>query len=185
MNYIFHFEQTPNTRAVKFVANKAFTDQTAQFESSQDAIFSPLASKIFGFPWAEAVYIAPEFVTVTKQDWVSWEVLAEPLCEMISEHLNSGLPALSDKKTSDALSENDSDDSKEVRLIKHILNTEIRPAVAFDGGDIVFQKYEDYVVYVALKGSCSGCQSSVITLKEGVESRLRNALPEIQGVVAV
>jgi len=175
------FELTPNPQTMRFSATKALSSETADFKKATEAFRSPLAKKIFGFPWCEGVYIGHDFVTVTKQDWVDWEVLAEPLAGLIAEHLESGEVVLHPLQETEAKT----DDSPAVQLIKKILNEEIRPAVALDGGDIVFHKYENQVVYLYMQGSCSGCPSSTITLKEGIETRLKNALPEIREVVSM
>lgn len=179
------YEATPNPQSLKFFVTSTIASEVMNFASAQDTARSPLARKIFGFPWAAGVYIGPNFVTVTKQEWVDWDVLAEPLSDLIKEHLQRGegvlLPAL---EASDDTSD-DSNDSPVVRHIKQILREEIRPAVAMDGGDIVFDKYEEGRVFLHMQGACSGCPSSAYTLKEGIETRLREAIPEIQEVVSI
>jgi Fe-S cluster biogenesis protein NfuA len=143
-----------------------------------------LARKLFGFPWLSAVMIGPDFVTITKQDWVGWDVLADPLSDLIREHRDSGEAFLLNADTTSTVSAHDDDpnDSDLVKNIKSILNTEIRPAVQMDGGDIVYQRFDDGIVYLVLKGSCAGCPSSVMTLKQGIENRLRELFPQIRGV---
>lgn len=168
---------------MKFIIDRMITDTSVHFDDPLKAERSPLAAKIFGFPWAAAVFIGPNFVTITKQEWVEWEILAEPLSHIIAEHVENGEAILLPEST--ATSEDDANDSPVVRQIKHLLNTEIRPAVAMDGGDIVFHKYEDQVVYLYMQGACSGCPSSTLTLKAGIESRLRDAIPEIKEVVSL
>lgn len=180
-DYSVFYEATPNPQSMKFVVTETIAKETLQFAAATDAARSPLAQKIFGFPWAAGVYIGTNFVTVTKQDWVDWDILAEPLAGLIKEHLESGAPVLLD-----AVEESDdSNDSSIVRQIKQILRDEIRPAVAQDGGDIVFDRFEDGRVYLHMQGACSGCPSSALTLKEGIETRLKQAMPEIQEVVSV
>lgn len=177
------FEQTPNPQTLKFTVGHSISTQSAEFKSARDTVRSPLAKKIFGFPWCGGVFIGSDFITVTKQDWVDWDVLAEPLAGLIAEHIERSEPVLiaEAQTTEDTIS----NDTPVVREIKKILNEEIRPAVALDGGDIVFHKYEQNVVYLFMQGACSGCPSSTFTLKEGIEARLRNAIPEIKEVVAV
>lgn len=175
------FETTPNPQTLRFSVGQALTSQPAEFKTARDAVRSPLAKKIFGFPWCDGVFIGTDFVTVTKQDWVDWDVLAEPLASLIGEHLERGEAVMLETE----VAESAGDDSPVVREIKKILNEEIRPAVALDGGDIVFHKYEDHVVYLYMQGACSGCPSSSFTLKQGIEVRLRNAIPEIQSVIAM
>ncbi|MBX3022625.1 MAG: NifU family protein [Bdellovibrionales bacterium] len=180
------YEATPNPHSMKFVITKVIADQPVNFANTTEAIRSPLALKIFGFPWAAGVYIGANFVTITKQEWVDWDILADPLSELIKEHLLRGEPVLLagvEPVTTDE--EDDSDDSPIVRQIKQILRDEIRPAVAMDGGDITFDRYEDGRVYLHMQGACAGCPSSTYTLKEGIETRMKELIPEIQEVVSV
>ncbi|MDX9731909.1 MAG: NifU family protein [Bdellovibrionales bacterium] len=200
------FEATPNPQTFRFsVESKdstgeiVLTDRPVEFKSATEAQFSPLAKKLFGFPWAAGVYIGRDFITVTKQDWVDWDIIAEPLAGLIEEHLESGAPILTPppaasasngtnngaKAQSGDSNQPQADDTDAVRLIKTVLNNEIRPMVAQDGGDITFAKYENGVVYIHMQGSCAGCPSSTMTLKMGIEVRLKEALPEIVEVVAV
>ncbi|MCB0407717.1 MAG: NifU family protein [Bdellovibrionales bacterium] len=176
-----YYEATPNPESMKFVITEHITDNSIQFSSASETQNSPLASKLFGFPWTAGVFIGPNFVTVTKQDWVDWETLAAPLSDLIKEHVESGLPVLVNTEQA----EENSNDSEIVKQIKQILNREIRPAVAMDGGDIVFNKYENGILYLYMQGACSGCPSSMITLKQGIEVRLQELFPEIQEVVAL
>jgi Fe-S cluster biogenesis protein NfuA len=176
------YEATPNPQSLKFLVTAQVASEAVNFTAAAEAARSPLARKIFGFPWAAGVYIGPNFVTVTKQDWVDWDILAEPLSELIKEHLERGEPVL---LASVEPEEDVSNDSPIVRQIKEILRQEIRPAVAMDGGDIIFEKYENGRLYLHMQGACSGCPSSAYTLKEGIETRMREAIPEIQEVVAL
>jgi Fe-S cluster biogenesis protein NfuA len=177
-----YYEATPNPQSLKFVATAAIAREAVNFAALAETVRSPLAKKIFGFPWAAGVFNGPDFVTVTKQDWVDWDVLAEPLAGLIQEHLQSGQPVLFEA-LKDSNSEDASGDSETVRLIKQILREEIRPAVAMDGGDIVFEKFENGKVYLQMQGACSGCPSSAMTLKDGIESRLKAAVPDVVEVV--
>lgn len=175
-------EATPNPATMKFKFPFQITDSGFECPNALETDRSPLASKIFGFPWASSVFIGNDFVSVTKQDWVDWSYLAEPLAGLIQEHVESGQPIVVEFT---AKNEDDENDHPVVRQIKSIINTEIRPVVALDGGDIVFSHYEDQVVYLHMKGSCAGCPSSTATLKEGIEVRLKEALPEIREVVSI
>lgn len=175
-------ESTPNPQTYMFKINQNIADQNIQFNEAAEAAKSPLATKLFGFPWTEAVYIGEDFVSLTKQEWVDWAILTEPLCGLIKEHIEKKEPVLLGNTAEDDIDEND---SEEVKLIKQVINKEIRPQVALDGGDIVFHKYENNIVYIYMQGACSGCPSSSITLKQGIEVRLQNALPEIKEVVAL
>jgi Fe-S cluster biogenesis protein NfuA len=182
--YQVFYEATPNPQSLKFTVTANIAQESVQFSSAVETGRSPLARKIFGFPWAAGVFIGPNFVTVTKQDWVDWQVLAEPLAGLIKEHLDRGEPVLI-VAGAGATESDDANDTESVRLIKQILRDEIRPAVAMDGGDIVFQKFEEGRVYLHMHGACSGCPSSTLTLKEGIETRLKEAVPDVIEVVAV
>ena len=175
---------TPNPQTLRFVTNQALTEQPTEFKKAADAVAAPLARKLFGFPWTESVYIGRDFVAVTKQDWVDWETLAEPLAGLIQEHLERGEVVMQPRSVTTTAS-TESSDSADVQKIKAILDNEIRPAVALDGGDIVFHKFEDGVVHLFMQGACSGCPSSTMTLKQGIEARLMNEIPSIREVVSV
>ena len=183
------YESTPNPQSMKFVYTQQIANESAQFQSQADAARSPLAQKLFGFPWAKEVFVGPYFVTITKQEWVDWEMIADPLANLLKEHIENEEPVFIELQTASPAESSthdiSDDDSPMVQKIRHVLNTEVRPAVAMDGGDIVFQDYKDGVVYLNMLGACSGCPSSTMTLKQGVESRLRAVVPEIKEVVQV
>lgn len=176
------FEATPNPSTLKFLLQHRVTDDAFDCPTPQDAERSPLAAKIFGFPWTSSVFVGQDFITVTKQDWVDWEILAEPLTGMIQEHIDKGEPVVIELQK---LDEESSTDSPIVKDIKKLLNAEIRPVVALDGGDILFNKYENNILYIHMRGACAGCPSSTATLKQGIEVRMREAFPEIIEVVAI
>ena len=182
-------EPTPNPQSMKFVVHQnsapaSLTQEPVAFVDSNESKGSPLAEKLFGFPWMAGVFIGENFVTITKQDWVDWDVLVEPLRALLEEHLNEGLPVLGAGPTASDSNTPDVADPT-VRKIVEFIESEVRPAVAMDGGDILFHKYEDQIVYLRMKGSCSGCPSSTATLRIGIESRLKEFIPEIKEVVAV
>lgn len=179
------YESTPNPQSMKFVVTEMITtNESLDCQDSISAMRSPLAQKLFGFPWAESVFIGPNFVTVTKQDWVDWDIIADPLSHLIKEHIESGSPVLLPNQ--EHINQVDETaDSDVVKKIKFILNNEVRPAVAMDGGDIVFQRFEEGIVYVYMQGACAGCPSSTITLKQGIEARLCEAIAEVKGVEQV
>lgn len=183
------YESTPNPQSMKFVYTQQIANESAQFQSQADAARSPLAQKLFGFPWAKEVFVGPYFVTITKQEWVDWEMIADPLANLLKEHVENEEPVFIELQTAGPAESSThdikEDDSPMVQKIKHVLNTEVRPAVAMDGGDIVFQDYKDGIVYLNMLGACSGCPSSTMTLKQGVESRLKAVVPEIKEVVQV
>lgn len=176
------FEATPNPSTMKFNFHQKISDIALDVPNVEIAERSPLAAKVFGFPWTSAVFIGEDFVTVTKQDWVEWDVLASPLAGLLGEHIESGQPVMIDLVAANDESEND---SPIVKQIKRILQTEIKPVVALDGGDIVFAKYENNILYIHMRGACAGCPSSQATLKDGIEVRFKQLLPEIKEVVSV
>jgi Fe-S cluster biogenesis protein NfuA len=177
-------EFTPNPNTLKYSVNCTLIDRGAvNFSSKADAEKrSPLASKLLDLPGISGVMLGKNFVTVTKTDDGDWDAVHQLSSTLIQEHLEHGQPVMFDGVSSDTHKGGDSEIEKR---ICDILDQEIRPAVAMDGGDIVFEKYEAGVVYLYLQGSCAGCPSSTITLKMGIEARLRDAIPEIQEVVSV
>lgn len=176
--YKVEYTETPNPQAYKFSWGEKITDTSMEYPDSQAAQASPLASKIFGFPWAQSVFIGTDFITVEKQDWVTWEVLAAPLAHLIEEHLALGEPIILSQQADVVGGET----SELVDRIKWVLENEIRPAVAVDGGDVQFLSYQQGYLKIAMKGACAGCPSSQITLKEGIEAHLKDIFPEIVSV---
>lgn len=178
------YESTPNPQTMKYHMGCQISEENFHFSTPMEAERSPLARKIFGFPWAAGVFIGNDFVTITKQDWVDWEVIAEPLAGLLAEHLDHDFPIIVEvpKKKEGSKDEND---SPVVKQIKEVLDSEIRPAVAMDGGDIQFYKYEDHILYLHMQGSCSGCPSATITLKEGIEMRMRELIPDMKEVISI
>jgi Fe-S cluster biogenesis protein NfuA len=183
-----NFEPTPNPQSMKFNISKVICTETYNFKNIQEAERSPLAKKLFGFPWAESIYLGENFLTVTKQDWVDWDIIATPLANLIQEHIESDEPIIVELTQRPAVQDQkifEETDSPAVQAIKSIIHHEIKPAVAMDGGDIEFARYEDNIVYIHMLGACSGCPSSTMTLKQGVEVRIKEAVPEVIEVVAL
>ncbi|MCB0422271.1 MAG: NifU family protein [Bdellovibrionales bacterium] len=176
------YEATPNPETYKFNINQRISEESVDFTDPNMSSRSPLAHKLFGFPWAESVFIGPTFVSVTKQSWVEWNILADPLSQLIKEHLENGDPVLLPPQDESFVEEEDSD---VVTQIKKVIEYEIRPAVAMDGGDIVFSSYQNNIVYIHMRGACSGCPSATATLKNGIEVRLKEVIPEIKEVIAL
>ena len=176
-------ENTPNPATLKFVASRPISDSNAEFTAANETERSPLAAKLFGFPWTSGVFIGSNFVAVTKQEWVDWDVLAEPLAGLIREHLHNDEPVL--LAETEITNDEDVNDSPLIKGIKQALNREIRPVVALDGGDVVFAKLDDNILYLQMKGACAGCPSSSATLKQGIEVRIRELFPEITEVRAL
>ena len=180
-------EETPNPSALKFIPGPHLVDMSLDFPSVATARQSPLALRLFSIEGVKSIFIAPEFITVTKDDEKSWDQLRPILSGAIYEHLGAGKPILTPEDTThtDDPSESNVEDEGVVKDIKDILNNRVRPAVAQDGGDIVFNRFEDGVVYLQLKGACSGCPSSTITLKSGIENMLRYYVPEVTEVRSI
>lgn len=183
------YQATPNPDSMKFIVDRHIASENLNFNSQETAGRSPLAVKILGFPWAAGVFIGADFVTVTKQNWVEWQILADPLSDLIKEHIQSGQPVLNPPAgPSPASSSRDDDqpgDSEIVLRIKKIIRENVKPAVAMDGGDITFDRYDNGKVYLGMHGACAGCPSSTATLKQGIETMLKDAIPEITEVIAV
>lgn len=181
-------EFTPNPNTLKFVVNQRLLDKGAvNFSSAEQANQkSPLAVALFDIPGISAIMLGSQFVTITKAPQGDWDIIAEKVPETIQSHLKAGLLVLEPGFVVDShqsSSSSNPEDQEIERKIKELLDNEIRPAVAMDGGDITFGKYEDGVVYLSLQGSCSSCPSSTATLKMGVETRLKEVIPQIKEVV--
>ena len=176
-------EDTPNPSTLKFIPGvDVMGNGTMQFGSIDEAGSSPLARRLFGVDGVASVFLGGDFVSITKDDSRDWFTIKPGVLAAIMEHYASGLPVVE----SGAAGENgdDSDDDDTVRQIKHLLDTRVRPAVAMDGGDILFKSFEDGVVTLFMRGACQGCPSSTATLKMGIENMLRHYIPEVQEVRA-
>jgi len=145
---------------------------------------SPLPKKLFDVDGVTGVFFGSDFITVTKNDSLDWQVMKPLILGVIMDHLNSGEPTINNEtndKGEKSLLEN-SEDSDIVKQIKELLDTRVRPAVAMDGGDIVYDNYENGIVYLHMQGACSGCPSSMATLKMGIENMLKHYIPEVKEV---
>ncbi|MCZ0932707.1 MAG: NifU family protein [Oligoflexia bacterium] len=183
MPFKVSYESTPNPHSLKFRVDSKICEEIIEITDRTQAQRSPLALKILGFPWAKSVFLGENFVTVTKEDWLEWDMIRDPLLELIQDHFNKGEKALLPKQPE--REQKNQADSEEVKKIKEVLETDIQPAVAMDGGYIEFVSYENGIVYLSLQGACSGCPSSTLTLKQGIESRLKQFVPEIKEVMEV
>jgi Fe-S cluster biogenesis protein NfuA len=172
-------EETPNPATLKFLPGRAVVESgSVDFASSDGAAArSPLAERLFKVEGVERVFLGQDFVTITKSGAKDWAVLKPALLGVIMEHFVSGQPVLLEDGASAAGA--DDEDDEIVAQIKELLETRVRPAVAQDGGDIIFHAFEDGVVYLHMQGSCSGCPSSTATLKMGIENMLRHYVPEV------
>lgn len=175
-------ETTPNPATLKFLPGTGIMPEgTADYRSAAEAANSPLARRLFDIDGVEAVFLGADFVTVTKGSGVDWHVLKPSILGAIMEHLMAGLPVIEGADAA-AQEEYSEDDAEIVAQIKELLDTRVRPAVAQDGGDIVFRGYDDGVVYLHMQGACAGCPSSTATLKHGIENMLRHFVPEVNEV---
>ncbi len=177
-----HAERTPNPNSIKWVLGQHLVEGGvgAHFDAKPAEDVSPFAARLFEIEGVTVVFLASNFVTITKQDDVEWTDIAQPIVDTLKACLASGAAALGPAFEARA----PSDDSEVVTRIRRILDEEVRPAVAMDGGDVVFADFRDGIVELYMHGSCSGCPSSTATLKHGIEARLREAIPEVEGVVA-
>jgi Fe-S cluster biogenesis protein NfuA len=180
-------EQTPNPATLKFLPGCPVMDSgTANFTSAEAARISPLAERLFSLPAVAGVFLGTDFVTVTKSEDEDWYRLKPAILAVIMEHFTAGRPVLTGAPGPSATpGAGEEEDDEVVSQIKELLETRVRPAVAQDGGDIVFHDFEDGVVYLEMHGSCSGCPSSTATLKAGIENMLRHYIPEVVEVRAV
>ena len=175
-------EGTPNPATLKFLPGTQIMPQgTANFENVDQATPSPLARRLFEIEGVIGVFLGSDFITATKSDATDWNVLKPQLLGAIMEHLTQGKPVMEGSDVVAAAS----DDSPVVTQIKELLDTRVRPAVAQDGGDIVFRDFKDGIVFLHMQGACAGCPSSTMTLKHGIENMLKHYLPEVQEVRAV
>ncbi len=182
-------EKTPNPNTLKFMPGETVLEQgTATFKTRDDALgVSALASVLFEIPDVEQIFFGSDFITVTKKDAADWGMLKANVLTTVMEHYISGRPVMKadGKPKINKADTSTEEDSELVKQIKELIDTRVRPAVAEDGGDIIYQGFTDGVVYLELHGSCSGCPSSTITLKNGIENMLKHYIPEVIAVEAI
>ena len=177
-------ESNPNPNSLKFVADHLLIqDGSVDFPNIESAENCPLAKDLFRFNFVKRVFITANFVTVTKSDELDWIEIAPILKALIKAYLEEGKPLFKEAFNPESFSLGD-DEPEVVGKIKVLLDEYVRPAVEQDGGAINFKSFEDGVVKVTLQGSCSGCPSSTVTLKSGIENLLKRMIPEVKEVVA-
>jgi Fe-S cluster biogenesis protein NfuA len=178
-------EATPNPATLKFLPGRdVLVGEPRDFRAAVDATASPLASALFGVPGVTGVFLGADFISVTKDD-ADWNHIKPSVLGVIMEHFLSGKPAISDGSVAEPSPGGeffDDADSETVEVIKELIATRVRPAVAMDGGDITFKGFKDGTVYLHMQGACSGCPSSTATLKSGIENLLRHFVPGVEGV---
>ena len=178
-------EQTPNPATLKFLPDRVVMGSgVMEFRDAAAAeTASPLASRIFAVDGVRGVYLGSDFISVTKAEAPEWFELKPAILGAVMEHFLSGDPVVRDEVATAEPTIDDSDPN--VRKIVELIETRVRPAVAQDGGDIVFHGFERGVVYLNMRGACAGCPSSVMTLKNGIENLLKHYVPEVVEVRAV
>ncbi|MBW7951066.1 MAG: NifU family protein [Chitinophagales bacterium] len=183
-------EMTPNPETMKFVANKLlYPGKSIDFQDESMAEPSPLAKELFSFPFIKGVFIASNFVTLTKTiETEDWEDVIPTIKDFLKEYLENGGVIINEEDLAKSIQESNNtisdDDSDIVKRVKELLENYVKPAVEMDGGAIQFKSYNNGVVNVILQGSCSGCPSSMITLKAGIEGMMKRMIPEVKEVIA-
>lgn len=179
-------EPTPNPATLKFIPGKpVLRDGTADFRAPDEAGASPLAARLFEIDGVEGVFLGSDFISVTKGRG-EWQHLKPAILGAIMEHYTSGASIVETDGANDEAGTNfDPKDEETVKTILELLDTRVRPAVANDGGDITFHGFRDGVVYLKMRGACSGCPSSTATLRHGIENLLRHFCPDVQEVQSV
>lgn len=190
--YIIYAEETPNPESIKFVANKLLlvSGATADYQSAAQTQYAPIAQKLFQFPFVKRVFISSNYITITKHQHVEWEEIRDEIRVFITDYLNKGntiitkLPERqvakdsSFKETISVNTQHNAPANEIENKIIEVLEQYIRPAVEQDGGLITFKELKEGVVTVQMRGSCSGCPSSTMTLKAGIEALLKRLMPD-------
>ncbi len=177
-------EHTPNPQTLKFLPGKVvMEDGTAFFQNVDEGSNSPFARRLFNIDGVEGVFFGSDFITITKRQSIDWQIMKPLILGSIMDHYNSGDETIVENKNKENTSlKKDENDNDVVKQIKELLDTRVRPAVAMDGGDIIYDSFKDGIVYLHMQGACSGCPSSTATLKMGIENMLKHYVPEVQEV---
>ena len=169
-------EATPNPATIKFLPGQDVSTQGLKdYKAVDEAVNSPLAQRLFGLQGVVGVFLGPDFISVSKADDTDWNMLKPMVLAAVMEHFSTGQPVLLEEEKSAG----DEDDDEIVVQIKELLETRVRPMVMMDGGDIAFERFDDGIVYLQMRGACAGCPSSTMTLKSGIESMLKHFVPEV------
>ncbi len=183
-------EMTPNPETMKFVANKLlYPGKSIDFQDETTSVPSPLAKELFSFPFIKSVFIASNFVTLTKtNDTEDWQDVIPTIKQFLKDYLENGGVIVNEEEAAkykqEASNTVGADDDDVVKRVKELLENYVKPAVEMDGGAIQFRSYNSGVVNLMLQGSCSGCPSSMVTLKAGIEGMMKRMIPEVKEVVA-
>lgn len=181
-------EQTPNPATLKFLPGRPVMESgVADFTDPSDTARSPLARHMFELGGITAVFFGADFITVTKAEESDWQVIKPLVLGAIMDHYTSGQPIMAaDAANDDAdVVEDDDVDADVIDQIKELIETRVRPAVAQDGGDIIYKGFKEGTVFLHMRGACAGCPSATMTLKSGIENMLRHYVPEVNQVEAV
>lgn len=178
-------EETPNPNSLKFIPEDILiSEEVVEFKNQiQAAKSSPLAMQLFQIKGVESIFFGKEFITINKSNDSDWNHLKIEIISVIMEFIISKKNIFFEKKSDSNSAENQ--DSDIVKQIKELIEVKVRPAVAMDGGDIVYKDFKEGIVYLELRGSCSGCPSSTVTLKNGIETMLKHYVPEVEAVEQV
>jgi Fe-S cluster biogenesis protein NfuA len=173
-------ETTPNPATLKFLPGQTVLEHGAlEFKSAEDSARAPLAQRLFGIQGVKNVFLGRDFVSISKHEDTDWPVLKPMILAALMEHFSTGQPIVLDTGPA---AEEGGEDNEIVLQIKELIATRVRPAVMMDGGDIVFDRFEDGIVYLHMRGACAGCPSSTATLKSGIENMLKHFVPEVMEV---
>lgn len=176
-------EATPNPATIKFIPGKPVSPGRAyDFKSEQEAGRSPLAQRLFALQGVSGVFLGSDFVSVSKSDDTDWSMLKSMILNALMQHFSLDQPVVNEEPGQDDGHAVHEDDDPIVAQIKQLIEERVRPAVMMDGGDIVFSRFDDGVVYLEMHGACSGCPSSTMTLKSGIENMLKHFVPEVMEV---
>jgi len=174
-------QETPNPATIKFLPGREILGEgSADFTSEADAADAPLAARLFKVTGVKGVFLGGDFISVSKDDQTDWSMLKPMVMAVLMEHLSTGQPIINESARQSHKAGDDEDEiSKQIR---ELIETRVRPAVMMDGGDIVFDRFEDGIVFLHMRGACSGCPSSTATLKVGIENMLKHYVPEVRDV---
>lgn len=177
-------EATPNPATIKFLPGRPVMGAaTAEYTAESDTGNSPLAKRLFQLGGVKSIFFGGDFISVTKTDDALWDQLRIHILGILMQHFTAGLPAVEGVDIAVAPTPVIPEDEDEItKQIRELIETRVRPAVANDGGDIVFDRFEGGVVYLHMRGACAGCPSSTLTLKTGIENMLKHFVPEVQAV---
>ncbi|MDA7705109.1 NifU family protein [Rickettsiales bacterium] len=174
-------EDTPNPESLKFIPDdtEIAGDKISEYKNLDEAkLESPLAEKFFEIEGVKTVFLGKNFITITKTGNIEWQSIKTDILSSMMDFINSGQEVFYKKNAEDS----DEEDSDIVKQIKELIEMKVRPAVAMDGGDIIFHSFENGIVFLSLRGACSGCPSSTVTLKNGIENMLKHYIPEVESV---